>query len=147
MTPWETRAARRTRKRARSKRKTNKTSQRNRSRIKTGPSERDKSWPTARVALSVGRSVGALNQKRRHLIVAWLGLALVLCARVLADEPPVIPIGLDAYRQWERLPYQRIGGRAYMRSTYDRFGGNEGVDASHFLYQEADDFNVSLDVE
>jgi hypothetical protein len=64
----------------------------------------------------------------------------------LADEPPVIPIGLDAYRQWERWPYQRIGARAYMRSTYDRFGGNEGVDASHFLYQEADDFNVSLDV-
>jgi hypothetical protein len=34
-----------------------------------------------------------------------------------------------------------------MRSTYDRNGGNEGVDASHFLYQRADDFNVTLDVE
>jgi hypothetical protein len=34
-----------------------------------------------------------------------------------------------------------------MRSTYDRAGGNEGADASHFLYQEADDFNVTLDVE
>ncbi len=34
-----------------------------------------------------------------------------------------------------------------MRSTYDRSGGNEGADASHFLYQLADDFNVSLDVE
>src|SRR5512135_981199 len=33
-----------------------------------------------------------------------------------------------------------------MRSTYDRRGGNEGADASHFLYQRADDFNVSLDV-
>ncbi len=62
------------------------------------------------------------------------------------DEPPVIPIGLDAYRQWERWPYQRIGARAYMRSTYDRSGGNEGADASHFLYQLADDFNVALDV-
>ncbi len=61
-------------------------------------------------------------------------------------EPPVIPVGLDAYRQWERWPYQRIGARAYMRSTYDRRGGNEGADASHFLYQLADDFNVSLDV-
>jgi hypothetical protein len=58
----------------------------------------------------------------------------------------VIPVGLDAYRQWERWPYQRIGARAYMRSTYDRRGGNEGADASHFLYQRADDFNVSLDV-
>jgi hypothetical protein len=34
-----------------------------------------------------------------------------------------------------------------MRSTYDRRGGNESADASHFLYQLADDFNVSLDVE
>ena len=61
-------------------------------------------------------------------------------------EPPVLPVGLDAYRQWERWPYQRLGVRAYMRSTYDRRGGNEGADASHFLYQPADDFNVSLDV-
>jgi hypothetical protein len=36
--------------------------------------------------------------------------------------------------------------RAYMRSTYDRYGGNEGGDASHFLYQLADDDNVTLDV-
>jgi hypothetical protein len=33
-----------------------------------------------------------------------------------------------------------------MRSTYDRRGGNEGADASHFLYQLADDRNVTLDV-
>ncbi|MGA2120030.1 MAG: DUF2961 domain-containing protein, partial [Bryobacteraceae bacterium] len=62
-------------------------------------------------------------------------------------QPPAIPVGADAYRQWERWPYQRIGARAYMRSTYDRRGGNESADASHFLYQEADDFNVTLDVE
>ena len=54
-----------------------------------------------------------------------------------AAEPPVIPIGEDAYLQWHRWPQQRIGARAYMRSTYDRRGGNEGADASHFLYQEA----------
>src|SRR6185503_18735195 len=58
-----------------------------------------------------------------------------------------IPVGLDAYRQWERWSYQRIGARAYMRSTYDRSGGNETADASHFLYQEREDFNVTLDVE
>jgi hypothetical protein len=57
-----------------------------------------------------------------------------------------IPIGLDAYRQWAHWPYQRIGMRAYMRSTYDRRGGNEGADGSHFLYQLADDDNVTLDV-
>jgi hypothetical protein len=74
-------------------------------------------------------------------------LLLLLSASVAAEEPPVIPIGLDAYRQWDRWPYQRIGVRAYLRSTYDRAGGNEGADASHFLYQQADDFNVTLDLE
>jgi len=82
----------------------------------------------------------------RAALTAW-SFALLLSAGATAEEPPVVPIGLDAYRQWERWPYQRIGVRAYMRSTYDRAGGNEGADASHFLYQEADDFNVSLDVE
>jgi D-arabinan exo alpha-(1,3)/(1,5)-arabinofuranosidase (non-reducing end) len=64
-----------------------------------------------------------------------------------AQQQPPIPIGLDAYRQWDRWPQQRIGMRAYMRSTYDRSGGNENADASHFLYQLSDNFNVTLDVE
>jgi hypothetical protein len=63
------------------------------------------------------------------------------------SELPVIPIGYDAYRQWEHWPRQRIGMRTYMRSTYDRRGGNEMADASHFLYQLADDRNVTIDVE
>src|SRR5262245_25427091 len=55
-----------------------------------------------------------------------------LCAQpAVASEPPVIPVGLDAYRQWDRWPLQRIGARAYMRSTYDRTGGNRSADASH----------------
>src|SRR5205085_10352755 len=78
-----------------------------------------------------------------HTRVALLagGLLLSLSAGAAADEPPEIPVGLDAYRLWERWPYQRVGARAYLRSTYDRAGGNEGADASHFLYQQADDFN------
>src|SRR3974377_1556911 len=76
----------------------------------------------------------------------YLILAVVAAAMAGAREPPLIPVGLDAYRMWERWPYQRIGARAYMRSTYDRSGGNERADASHFLYQAADGFNVSLDV-
>ncbi|HEX8521038.1 MAG TPA: DUF2961 domain-containing protein [Tepidisphaeraceae bacterium] len=56
-----------------------------------------------------------------------------------------IPTGYDAYLQWHRWPEQRLGVRAYMSSTYDRAGGNEGADASHFLYQLADDQNVTLD--
>jgi hypothetical protein len=64
-----------------------------------------------------------------------------------ADDLPELPIGLDAYRHWDQWPLQRIGQRTYMRSTYDRRGGNEGADASHFLYQLRDDLNVTLDVE
>jgi hypothetical protein len=78
---------------------------------------------------------------------SFIHLVLILMsADANAVEPPVIPVGLDAYRQWDRWPYQRIGVRAYMRSTYDRRGGNEGADASHFLYQLADDYNVTLDI-
>lgn len=62
-------------------------------------------------------------------------------------EAPIIPVGYDAYRMWDRWAYQRIGARSYMRSTFDRTGGNEVADASHFLYQLADDRNVTLDVE
>src|SRR5437764_11882853 len=75
------------------------------------------------------------------MLLTWPG-----CARA-EDEPPPIPVGLDAYRQWDRWYVQRIGARAYMRSTYDRSGGNEAADAGHFLYQEAPDRNVALDVE
>jgi hypothetical protein len=65
-------------------------------------------------------------------------------ARAGRDIPPV-DVGYDAYRHIERLPYLKLGVRAFMRSTYDRWGGNEGADASHFLRQEAPDRNVTLD--
>jgi hypothetical protein len=75
----------------------------------------------------------------------FLGL---FCCAVWASgaELPAIPVGLDAYRQWERWPEQRLGMRSYMRSTYDRRGGNESADAAHFLYQLSNTFNVTLDV-
>jgi hypothetical protein len=76
-----------------------------------------------------------------------LGCGSVEPAATGAQDPPVIPVGLDAYRRWDQWPLQRIGVRAYMRSTYDRKGGNESADASHFLYQESDEFNVPLDVQ
>ena len=81
----------------------------------------------------------------RHKIIFLLFLLIAIPART--EEPPTIPGGYGAYRLWERWPDQRIGARTYMRSTYDRRGGNEGADASHFLYQLADDYNVALDVE
>src|SRR6476469_260441 len=76
-----------------------------------------------------------------------VGVMLMVCAWGWgADEPPVIPVGLDTYRMWDQWARHRIGVRAYMRSTYDRAGGNEAADASHFLYQVGEDFNVTLDV-
>lgn len=88
--------------------------------------------------------MAVMNAPRRALaaLLLW-GIAGV----AQAGELPAIPVGLDAYRQWDRWPSQRVGARAYMRSTYDRVGNNETADASHFLYQTADDFNVTLDVE
>ena len=68
-------------------------------------------------------------------------------ALMQSDEPPIVPVGLDAYRMWDKLPCHRIGVRAYMRSTYDREGNNRSADASHYLYQQSDEFNVALDVE
>jgi hypothetical protein len=73
-------------------------------------------------------------------------LAMLIASVAVAAEPPAIPIGADAYRMWDRWPYQHVGERAYLRSTYDRSGGNDWADASHFLYQLADDYNVVLDV-
>jgi hypothetical protein len=89
-----------------------------------------------------GRLLGNL-----FLATAAIAGAAVNTIAASADEPPLLPIGADAYRMWERWPYQRIGERAYMRSTYDRSGGNDHGDASHFLYQLAEDYNVTLDVE
>jgi hypothetical protein len=60
--------------------------------------------------------------------------------------PPVIAVEEDAYRDWARLPYVRIGARTYMRSTYDRAGGNEAADASHYLRESAPGNDVALDV-
>ena len=77
-------------------------------------------------------------------ILATTVLILSLAAPVHAADP--VPVGLDAYALWDRWPQQRIGVRAYMRSTYDRDGGNRTADASHFLYAERPDFNVALDV-
>jgi hypothetical protein len=85
---------------------------------------------------------------RLRLIFYFVSSILVFSSVIRAQPTtlPTIPIGLDAYRQWHLWPLQRIGVRAYMRSTYDRAGGNEGADASHFLYQLADDRNVTLDI-
>ena len=74
------------------------------------------------------------------LLICWVALGSS------ASDLETIPVGLDSYRQWDKWHVQRIGARAYMRSTYDRRGRNEGADASHFLYQLADDNNVTLDI-
>jgi hypothetical protein len=69
-------------------------------------------------------------------LLRGISLLLVTFGSIAAEfsnEPPEVPVGADAYLQWDRWAYQRIGVRAYMRSTYDRSGGNEGADASIFF--------------
>jgi len=66
-------------------------------------------------------------------------------ADLRAEEPPVVPVGLDAYRQWDHWADQRIGVRTYMRSTCDRGGANS--DAGNYLFQPTEDQSVPLDVE
>ncbi len=100
--------------------------------------------------MSLGSDGGFKRKKTTaDLPTVLLGLLLLFAGGGVsaAEAPRAIPVGLDAYRQWEHWPDQRIGMRAYMRSTYDRRGGNEGADASHYLYQLSDDFNVTLDLE
>jgi hypothetical protein len=82
----------------------------------------------------------------RHSLALVCVLALGCTARTRPTAVPPIPLGIDAYQalaQWSRL---RIGMRAYLRSTYDRSGGNEAADASHFLREDAPNRNVTLDV-
>ena len=62
-----------------------------------------------------------------------------------AKEPPTIPVGYDAFTQWEKWPYLRLGVRAYMKSTFDRTGGNHNADAAHFIRQTEENHGVVLD--
>ncbi len=73
-------------------------------------------------------------------------MLLLFCIPLYADaQQHRIPTGYDAFRSWEKLPLQRIGVRAYMRSTYARTGGS--YDASNFLFMNKEDENVTLDVK
>ncbi|WP_346319597.1 DUF2961 domain-containing protein [Chitinophaga sp. YIM B06452] len=73
-------------------------------------------------------------------------LLILICIPLhAAAQQHKVPNGYDAFRAWEKLPQQRIGVRAYMRSTYARNGG--GYDASNFLFMNKEDENVTLDVK
>ncbi|HEX6881824.1 MAG TPA: hypothetical protein VF530_00505, partial [Planctomycetota bacterium] len=93
----------------------------------------------------------AARPPRPWLLAPLLGLAACdsggsSAPLVAAPRVPPVPVGLDAYRRWDLWPRIRPNVRAHMRSTYDRTGGNVAADASHFLRQEAQDFNVVLEV-
>src|SRR4051794_19376198 len=78
-------------------------------------------------------------------VASFCSVGLAESPDSLAVEPPTIPIGIDAITQWQRWPYLRIGVRAYMRSTFDRTGGNDNADAAHFIRQTDDTHNVAVD--
>lgn len=68
------------------------------------------------------------------------GVAVVVLLAACTHEPgtstPLVPAGgYDDYLHWERWPLLQINTRTVMRSTFDRAGGNDASDASHFLAQ------------
>ena len=79
------------------------------------------------------------------LLSALSAVALAAAPGPNSPEPPVVPIGYDAFLQWEKWPTLRIGVRAYMRSTFDRTGGNHFADAAHYIRQLDDQHSVALD--
>jgi hypothetical protein len=89
------------------------------------------------------------GSRRRNAGLSLVLFLITACARAQeappSPRPPQIPFGLDAFTQWERWPYLRIGVRCYMRSTFDRSGGNDNADAAHFIRQIDDTHNVALD--
>jgi hypothetical protein len=92
-----------------------------------------------------------MSRLRACIGLCWLGAACSGGEPAPASQPSAAelaapPVGLAAYRALPQLYRVRIGARTYMRSTYDRAGGNEAADASHFLRQDAPDFHVTLDV-
>ena len=86
-----------------------------------------KFWLPAIIVLSISAHAQDVKQKKN------------------TDTMPKIPVAADSYRMWDQWPSQRIGVRAYMRSTYDRKGGNG--DESNFLFANEEDHNVTLDVK
>jgi hypothetical protein len=112
-------------------------------RMAPGNDARGAAWPFVFIFTVALGLISACSDGRGH------GQSCPGDAAPSLPAPPVpkIPIGMEAFRQWERLPQLRVGTRTVMRSTFDRSGGNEGADASHFLRQASDGTFVSLDVQ
>jgi hypothetical protein len=90
------------------------------------------------------------GSRRRNAVLSLVVMLFAACASAQevkspSPRPPQIPFGLDAFTQWERWAYLRIGVRCYMRSTFDRMGGNDNADAAHFIRQIDDTHNVAMD--
>ncbi|MFO0609265.1 MAG: DUF2961 domain-containing protein [Polyangiales bacterium] len=66
------------------------------------------------------------------------GDVIIVDAPVTARTLPVVPVGLDGYRMWARLPQVRIGVRAVTAATDDPGGGVD--DAGNFLRATRDTF-------
>ena len=63
------------------------------------------------------------------MMFIFLGSLRAPGQKAASNSKQLIPVGMDAYRMWDKLPIQRLGMRSYMRSTYDRKGGNHHADA------------------
>jgi hypothetical protein len=79
----------------------------------------------------------------RHILY----LEILLLNTVSSRGVSLVPISFDAFAQWELLPILRDGLRGYVSSTYDRAGGNEGADASHYTLIDSNGTAMAFDVE
>jgi hypothetical protein len=95
-----------------------------------------------------------MDNRRTHQLITGLILCFLIQSSLFAQikinandkksTHPLIPVGWDAYLKWDQWPQQRPGTRAYMRSTYNRLGGNS--DMSNYLFMKEEEYNVTLDV-
>src|SRR4051812_4032017 len=77
--------------------------------------QRSRSWQPAPMLKPERTALHTTAGYRASLVFLLL---LSVCISIFANPELTVPIGFDAYRQWQRWPVQRIGVRAYMRSTY-----------------------------
>lgn len=83
----------------------------------------------ATAALALAGRCPARDLGRPEMVTSHGGTGRPITIPAGKPWPPTVPVGLGAYEHWALWPRQRIGVRAYMRSTRDPDGLNRTADA------------------
>eukprot|EP01043_Picozoa_sp_COSAG02_P081627 COSAG02_NODE_20040_length_851_cov_0.703457_2_plen_169_part_01 len=101
---------------------------------------RERPRAARRRATTPTRGRGAGSRAMRGGDGQYIAFPMALTVGLLAASTQgagrwAVPVGWDAITHGlETWPQQRLGVRAMVRSTFDRAGGNEAADSSHYLY-------------